>query len=187
MFRRCAPFLNHQVPEEVLAKVSSMRYSVFTPLTRKESEPIMASVSFSSFPSIDFSRLDMSTLTMPKIEMPRINTDAVTNAARDAGYITVGLAVLAVQKAQVRRQEFRRSLHDQVGNGTSQMAEIVDAVEAGLASFDARLVAMEAKLDGAVVGIEKRLPERAGAVIGQAHEAVKVVRNQVRTMVNPTV
>ena len=38
---------------------------------------------------------------------------------------------------------------------------------------------------GGSAGLSRALPERAGAVIGQAHEAVKVVRNQVRTMVKP--
>ena len=42
--------------------------------------------------------------TFPQIEIPSVDTDAVTGAIKDAGYITVGLAVLAAQKAQVRRQ-----------------------------------------------------------------------------------
>ena len=149
---------------------------------------------FPTFPSIDFSKLEMPDMKlpdfdMPNITMPQINTEAVTeavtNAAKDAGYITVGLAVLALQKLQVRRQELRKSLNDQVGNGKSQLAELVDAVEAGLATLDSRLIALETKVDDAVEGFEKRLPAKAGAALGQAHEVVKVVRKQARTLLTP--
>lgn len=167
----------------------------------------MATVKFPTFPSLDFSKLDVSQIKspqikalqfdmadfdMPKITLPQVNTEsitaateAVTNAAKDAGYITVGLAVLALQKVQVRRQELRKSLNDQVGNSKSQLAELVDAVEAGLASLDTRLLALETKVDDAVEGFEKRLPAKAGAALGQAHEAVKVVRQHARTLVTP--
>ena len=152
---------------------------------------------FPTFPSIDFSKLEMpqikvAQLKMPEFDMPKIPqvnpgavSEAVTNAAKDAGYITVGLAVLALQKLQVRRQELRKSLNDQVGSGKSQLAEIVDAVEAGLATLDTRLIALETKVDDAVEGIEKRLPAKAGAALGQAHEVVKVVRKQARTLLTP--
>jgi hypothetical protein len=160
----------------------------------------MAAVKFPTFPSIDFSKLEMPDLklpdfdmpSMPNIKLPQVNTEtvtaateAVTSAAKDAGYITVGLAVLALQKVQVRRQELRKSLNDQVGNSKSQLAEIVDAVEAGLATLDTRLIALETKVDGAVESLEKRLPAKAGAALGQAHEVVKVVRKQARTLVTP--
>ena len=38
-------------------------------------------------------------------------TDRVTDLAKDATYVTVGLGLLAVQRAQVRRREIERSLH----------------------------------------------------------------------------
>jgi len=151
---------------------------------------------FPTFPSIDFSKLEMpqikvAQLKMPEFDMPKIPqvnpgavSEAVTNAAKDAGYITVGLTVLALQKLQVRRQELRKSLNDQVGSSKSQLAELVDAVEAGLATLDSRLIALETKVDDAVEGFEKRLPAKAGAALGQAHEVVKVVRKQARTLLN---
>ena len=166
----------------------------------------MASVklpnTFPTFPSIDFSKLEMPQIKVPQIKVPQIKvpdfdmpkipqinteavSEAVTSAAKDAGYITVGLAVLALQKLQVRRQELRKSLNDQVGSGKSQLAELVDAVEAGLATLDSRLIALETKVDDAVEGFEKRLPAKAGAALGQAHEVVKVVRKQARTLLTP--
>jgi hypothetical protein len=110
----------------VLAKVSSVRYSVH-----------MASVKFPTFPSIDFSKLDLDKLTkielpsidLPTIDLPKIDTAAITSAVKDAGYITVGLAVLAVQKAQVRRVEMQKAFTDQFGNGRAQIDELVDAAQ----------------------------------------------------------
>src|SRR6476646_3958614 len=95
---------------------------------------------FTSFPSVDFSKLDLSKLDLSKLDLskfsrptlPNVDADAVIGAVKDAGYITVGLAVLAAQKAQVRRQELKKSLEGQVGNSRAQVAEIVDAVESGL-------------------------------------------------------
>lgn len=142
---------------------------------------------FASFPSVDFSKLDLSKLNLSGLTLPtlpNVDADAVIGAVKDAGYITVGLAVLAAQKAQVRRQELKKSLEGQVGNSRAQVAEIVDAVESRLATLDKGLVAIETKLDDAVEQLEKRLPERAASVVGQAHEAAKVVRQQVRSLVS---
>ena len=157
---RAAPTLDVVCqPGKVLAKVSTLRYSAF-----------MTSVKFLQF---------------PQLEIPSVDTEAVTDAIKDAGYITVGLAVLAAQKAQVRRQELKKSLAGQVGNNRAQIAEIVDVVEARLASLDKGLVTIETKLDGAVEQLEKHLPDRAATVVGQAHEAAKVVRQQVRNLIVP--
>jgi hypothetical protein len=138
----------------------------------------MPSPQLPTFPNIDFSKLELPA------ELGAVATK-IGDAAKDAGYITVGLAVLAAQKVNTRRQELRKSLTDQVGNGRSQFAEVVDAVEAGITKLDARLQAVEAKVDGAVETLEKRLPGKAGAALNQAHEVVKVARGQVRSMVVP--
>jgi hypothetical protein len=148
----------------------------------------MSSIKFPTFPSVDFSSLDLSKLSqvrMPRLAMPDIDTDAVTGAIKDAGYVTVGLVVLTAQKAQVRRHELKKSLAAQVGDGRSQVAEIVEGIEAGLASLDNRLVAIETKVDSAVEALEKRLPTRAGDVLGQVHEVAKVARQQVRNLIAP--
>ncbi len=157
----------------------------------------MASVKFPTFPSIDFSKLDMPKFELPKfdmpsLEIPKVDTEAVTEAvtkavtevtkvAKDAAYVTIGLATLAVQKAQIRRREIATALADQFGTGKAQIEEVVDAIEARLATLDSRLVAFEGKLDVAVEDLEKRLPERAGALLGSAHTAAKSAREQVRS------
>lgn len=143
----------------------------------------MAPRSFPTFPSIDFSKLPK--FDLPRFDLPAFDAEAVTAKAKDAGYVAVGLAVLAVQKAQVRRQEMRATLGSQVAGGRTQLADLVDAVEAGIAKLDAQLVVAEHKVDAAVEHLEDRLPAKAGAALGQAHELVKVVRTQVRSVIAP--
>lgn len=158
-------------PNAVLAKVSTLRYSASMPRVK--------------FPPFDLPTFELPTFDLPTFDLPTFDIDAVAGAVKDAGYITVGLAVLAAQRAQVRRQELKKSLADQAGDGRSQIAEIVVGIEAGIASLDTHLIALEAKFDGAVEGLEQRLPERAGSLLGQVHEAAKVARQQVRNLINP--
>ncbi len=143
----------------------------------------MASVKFPTFPTIDLSKLDLGTL--PKIELPSfawpaIDTDAVAKAAKDAAYIAVGLAVLAYQKAQVRRHEMIAAGNDQFGLGKSQIESLVQAFETQFSGLDSRLDAIETKIDTGVANLEKRLPEKVGALLGQAHDTAKAARKQVR-------
>ena len=152
----------------------------------------MASVTFPtlpSFPGLDFSKLDLSKLPsfdmpkLPTIDMPQLDTEALANAAKDAAYVTIGLGVMAFQKAQVRRREIAKSVTDQFGSGKAQVDEVVDAIEARLATLDSKLDVLEGKLDSAVGDLEKRLPERAGAMLSTAHDAAKTARKQVRGLI----
>ena len=148
----------------------------------------MASIKLPTFPAVDLSSFDLSKIKMPKINMPKVDvakvdTDAVANVAKDAAYMTIGLVVLAMQKAQTRRREFSASLNNQVGAGRSQMDEVLATIEARLAGIDAHIETLEGKLDVAVVDLEKRLPVRAGALLGQAHGMAKGARKQVRGLI----
>ncbi len=128
---------------------------------------IMASIKFPTFPAVDLSALDMSrlnfsTLSFPKVNVADIDTEAVTDAAKDVAYVTIGLAVVAFQKAQVRRREITKSFSDQA------------------ADIESRIDSFEVKIDEAVVELEKRLPVRAGSMLAQAHDIAKTARQQVR-------
>lgn len=125
----------------------------------------MASIKFPTFPAVDLSALDISRLNLSKLNFPKVNvadidTDAVADAAKDAAYVTIGLAVVAFQKAQVRRREITKSITDQA------------------ADIKSRIDSFEIKIDEAVVGLEKRLPVRAGSLLVQAHDIAKTARQQ---------
>ncbi|MEO6124184.1 MAG: hypothetical protein ABIR32_10785 [Ilumatobacteraceae bacterium] len=153
----------------------------------------MASNPFNSFPSVDFStmpKFDLPKFDLPNFDFPNFDSEAIitsaTDTAKDAAYITVGLGVMAFQKAQVRRRELSKSLTDQFASGKAQIDELVDAVEARLATLDNQFVALEDKLDIAVENLEKRLPEQAGALLNTAHETARSARKQVRSRVLTT-
>ena len=85
--------------------------------------PEMPTIDFSSikfpaidFPAIDFSRLDVNALRdkLPKIDLPAIDTAKLTAAVRDAGYIAVGLGVVAVERAQARGNELTTIVNDRL-------------------------------------------------------------------------
>jgi hypothetical protein len=63
-------------------------------------------------PKIDMPKIDMPKIDMPKVELPEVDMDRVSAFARDAAYVGIGLTVLAVQQAQVRRRELQSSMSD---------------------------------------------------------------------------
>lgn len=140
-----------------------------------------------AFPAIDFSRFDLAKLRdleLPKIDVPGVDSDKLVAALRDAAYITIGFGVLTFQQAQVRRRELVDALNERFGTERPQMDDLLASFEERLRSVDARLVELEAKYDArveSVIGqLEVRLPEPAGALLGQAHQAAKAARRQVR-------
>jgi hypothetical protein len=65
--------------------------------------------------------------------MARPQLDGVTNAVRDAAYVSVGLGVIAFQRLQVRRNELNKLL----GGVTANVGDRVKVVEERLGSaFD---------------------------------------------------
>lgn len=104
-----------------------------------------------------------STTRLPDLDVAAA-LDKTADLARDTVYVMVGATVLTVQKLQVRRRELARAL----GQG---------------GDLDERLSALEGKIDELVAEVRERLPEHAGAVVGQVHDAAKSARSQIRTIV----
>ena len=118
----------------------------------------------------------------------------ITDNLRDAAYIAIGMGVIGVQRAQVRREEIRKQFSEQTSvlegrvNEARQAfeargAEVVKAVGDLVKQTDARveplLKAVEERIDTAVA----LLPEPAKPVVNQAREAAKDARQQVRARV----
>jgi uncharacterized protein (DUF111 family) len=108
------------------------------------------------FPSIDFSDLDLNALRDSKLvkRLAAIDSDKVTTALRDAAYMTLGVGVVAVERAQATME--------------AQQVRI-DDIEVRVASFVDR--------------IESALPEQAGHLVGQARDISRVARDQVRGLI----
>ena len=56
--------------------------------------------------------------------MPRLQLDDVTNAVKDAAYVSVGLGVIAFQRMQVRRNELNKTFSEQAGTARSTLEAV---------------------------------------------------------------
>ena len=107
-----------------------------------------------TFPSVDLSKFelpkfDVSKFELPKFEMPKfelpelpevdlpkfelpelpdVDVDRIAGFARDAAYVGIGLAVLTVQQAQVRRREAQASFDKAQQVVGERVRALVDAV-----------------------------------------------------------
>lgn len=126
----------------------------------------------------------MTEYKFPTIDLPLIDADKVLELAKDAVYVTVGLGVLAFQKAQVRRQELVKLVHERLGPGKAQYDDLVKALEARINELDEHLDTFETKLDTFVEQAKDRLPEPAGEVLDKAHDAARAARQQVRELIH---
>ncbi|MBI2709206.1 MAG: hypothetical protein HYX34_05870 [Actinobacteria bacterium] len=131
--------------------------------------------------------------------MPEIPTaEDVTNFAKEALYVGVGLGVLTFQKLQVRRREIERELADRfagvraqaeklgeateegAGDARARIERLAEVVEDRISELERRFDDLETQLDGYVAALEAKLPEQAAELVKQAREAVKAARASAR-------
>jgi hypothetical protein len=83
----------------------------------------------------------------------------LTKALKDAAYVTVGLGVLAVQKAQVRRRELTKQVESQLTGTTEHLQKVARQVEERVTPL--------------VDQIEQALPGAARDLVKQARTAAR--------------
>ena len=96
----------------------------------------------------------------------------VNKTLKDAAYVTVGLGVLAVQKAQVGRREPTSRVEAQLNETSEQVQKIAKRVEA-------RVQPVLGQLEGA-------LPETAKDLVKQARDAAREAQAQLLGRTNGT-
>jgi hypothetical protein len=82
-------------------------------------------------PKFEMPRFEMPRFEMPDVEIPEIpevDVDRIAGLARDAAYVGIGLAVLSVQQAQVRRREAQASFDKAQQVVGERVRALVDAV-----------------------------------------------------------
>src|SRR5207248_6894051 len=89
----------------------------------------------------------------------------VTKTVKDAAYVTVGLGVLAFQKAQVGRRELTKQVETQL-NGTGEQVQRL-----------ARRV--EQRIQPVLDQLEEAVPSGAKDLVNQAKTAAREVQEQV--------
>lgn len=108
---------------------------------------------------------------------PEITRDDIQRTVRDSFYVTVGLGVIAFQKAQVQRNELRKQLQNGLGGAHQNVADSVKTVEE-------RLEAVEHRIDAVLDDVETKLPPQARLVMSQARGVAKDARQQLRLLVD---
>jgi len=115
---------------------------------------------------------------MPEVRTP--TPEDLTKLLKDAVYVTIGLGVIAVQKAQVRRQELSQQVSSQVDDAKSQLQSLTKIFEDRAKVVEERLEGVEARFDTLLDQLEEQLPEQAREIVKQARTAAKEARSQVR-------
>jgi len=116
---------------------------------------------------------------MPEIPSPKSAAEDLTKLAKDVLYVSVGLGVIAAQKAQVRRREIR----EQLGDPRAQFKSISKLFDDRVKVVEERLEGVETRFEALLDQLEERLPEQAREVAQQARTAAKEARTQARSLI----
>ena len=119
---------------------------------------------------------------MPEIRTPAAAAEDLTKLVKDAFYVTVGLGVIAIQRAQVRRQELSKQVSGPVGDAKSQLQTLTKRFDDRVKVVEERLEGVEDRFEALLDQLEEHLPEQARELAQQARTAAKEARTQVRAL-----
>ncbi len=94
----------------------------------------------------------------------------VTKTVKDAAYVTVGLGVLAFQKAQVARRDLTKQVETQLNQTTSQVKDLSKKVEG--------------RIQPVLGQLEQTVPSQAKDLVKQARTAAEQLQGQVLNRTN---
>ena len=115
---------------------------------------------------------------------------------RDAGYVTVGLGVIAFQKAQVRRRELEAQLSGAGDKTTEKVDQLTAALEDLRKTLEERVQALGSQFGAtfddlqelvakAVEEVRSRVPDQAKEAFDTAVGAAKDATGQLLDLVRP--
>ncbi|WP_436792955.1 hypothetical protein [Actinospongicola halichondriae] len=112
--------------------------------------------------------------------MTEFTIDDISKTLKDSLYVTIGLGVIAFQKAQVQRQELRKQVEGNLAGTRSLVSDSIKTVQE-------RLEAVEGRIDTVLDDVEQQLPEQARSVMRQARDVAKDTRTQLVDLVERSV
>jgi hypothetical protein len=121
--------------------------------------------------------------------MPDVTTNittlskGVTDLARDAAYVAVGLGVLAYQRAQVQRVELQKRLHQDMPID-QRIGDVRQGVAKGFKSIDDLAEQAVQFVESTLQPIEERLPASVTQITTKAREQAREVRITIRQRVS---
>jgi hypothetical protein len=109
----------------------------------------------------------------------------VTEFARDAAYVAVGLGVLAYQRAQVQRVELQNRLsHDFDIDLDKRIEDVRGGVAKGILQLDDLTETAVQFVENTFEPIEEKLPPTVSQLTTKARVQAREVRSQIRHLVN---
>ena len=120
--------------------------------------------------------------------MPYVHTNistlskGVTDLARDAAYIAVGLGVLGYQRVQVQRVELKNKLSKDLAL-EQRLGEVRQGVAKGFTQIDELTESATNLVESTLQPIEERLPISVTQFTTRAREQAREVRTQIRQRV----
>ena len=121
--------------------------------------------------------------------MPYVHTNistlskGVTDLARDAAYIAVGLGVLGYQRVQVQRVELKNKLPKDLAL-EPRLGEVRQGVAKGFTQIDELTESATNLVESTLLPIEERLPISVTQFTTRAREQAREVRTQIRQRVS---
>src|SRR4051794_33733930 len=94
----------------------------------------------------------------------------VTKTVKDAAYVTVGLGVLAFQKAQVARRDLTKQVETQLNQTSEQVKDLSKKVEG--------------RIQPVLGQLEQTVPTHAKDLVKQARTAAENLQGQLRSRTN---
>ena len=120
--------------------------------------------------------------------MPYVNTNlstfskGVTDLARDAAYVAVGLGVLGYQRVQVQRVELKNKLSQDFAL-EQRLGDVRQGMAKGVHQIDDLAESAMNFVESTIQPLEERLPSSVTQLTGKAREQAREVRSQIRERV----
>jgi hypothetical protein len=119
---------------------------------------------------------------MPDVTNFGTISKGVTDLARDAAYVAVGLGVLGYQRAQVQRAELKSRLSKDLSLD-QRLGEVRTELLKGVTQLDELLETATQFIETSIQPLEQQLPPTVTQLTTRAFEQAREVRSQIRQRV----
>ena len=119
---------------------------------------------------------------MPDVTNMGTISKGVTDLARDAAYVAVGLGVLGYQRAQVQRNELKNMLSKDF-SFDQHLSNVRTELTKGVTQLDDLLETATQFIETSIAPLEQQLPTTITELTTKAFEQAREVRSQIRQRV----
>jgi hypothetical protein len=119
---------------------------------------------------------------MPEVPNITALSKGVTDLARDAAYVAVGLGVLGYQRAQVQRVELKNKLSKDFSL-EQRLEGVRTGVTKGVKQIDDLVESAAQFVESSFAPLEQQLPASVTQLTSKAFEQAREVRIQIRERV----